>query len=284
MRILDFHVHYNGDLSKARTFVERWQEGGISKACVFATNANDGSHPSVRDLAALAGEFPDFFIPFGYINLGHEDGLKVVREAAAAGFRGIKFIYPAKPYDEDEYFPVYEACARAGMVCLFHTGIVFGTARMSALHGIEFQRLWRVSSNYMRPAHLDRIARAFPDMNIVGAHLGAGAWYEEAAEVMRWNGNVYFDMSIGQFHYARSGVPEGQEARAIKPRIRELRDSGGLDLTRILFGTDSVVGDPDPRTGWYLRTLVFELEGLGATEEEKEAVCRGTAARLLHLE
>ncbi len=283
MRILDFHVHYNGDTSLAPLFVERWLAGGISKACVFATNANDGSHPSVRDLAALAEKFPEFVIPFGYINLGHEEGAAVAREAAAAGFRGMKFIYPAKPYDEDEYFPVYEACAKAGMACLFHTGIVFGTARKGGLHGIAFQRPWRVSSNFMRPVHLDRIARAFPDMPVVGAHFGAGAWYEEAAAVMRWNANVYFDMSIGQFHWVRKGVPEGREARAIKPRIQELRDCGALDLTRILFGTDGVVGDPNPLPAWSLGTLHFELEGLGATEEEKEAVSWGTAARLLKL-
>ena len=283
MRILDFHVHYNGNLSLAPIFVERWQAGGMSQACVFATNANDGSHPSVRDLAALAEKFPDFVIPFGYINLGHEDGVAVAREAAAAGFRGMKFIYPARPYDEDEYFPVYEACAKAGMVCLFHTGIVIGTVGKGGLHGIDFQRPWRVSSNFMRPAHLDRIARAFPDMPIVGAHFGGGAWYEEAAAVTRWNANVYFDMCIGQFHYVRPDMPEGPGALAIKPRIQELRDSGGLDLTRILYGTDGVVGNPNPQTAWYLRTLRFELEGLKATEAEKEAVSWGTAAKLLKL-
>ena len=79
MRILDFHVHYNGDASLAPLFVERWRAGGISKACVFATNANDGSHPSVRDLTALAEKFPEFVIPFGYINLGHEDGAAIAR-------------------------------------------------------------------------------------------------------------------------------------------------------------------------------------------------------------
>ena len=283
MRILDFHVHYNGNASLAPLLVERWRAGGISKACVFATNANDGSHPSVSDLAALAERFPDFIIPFGYINLGHEDGVAVARDAAVAGFRGMKFIYPAKPYDEDEYFPVYEACAKAGMVCLFHTGVVIGTVGRGGLHGIDFQRSWRVSSNFMRPVHLDRIARAFPDMPIVGAHFGGGAWYEEAAAVTRWNADVYFDMSIGQFHFERKGVPEGQEARAIKPRIQELRDAGCLDLTRILFGTDAVVGNPNPLLTWYLRTLEFELDGLGATEEEKEAVSWRTAARLLKL-
>jgi len=207
----------------------------------------------------------------------------VVRDAAARGFRGIKFIYPAKPYDVDEYFPVYEEIEKTGMVCLFHTGIVIGMSGKGGLHGIGFQRPWRVSSNYMRPGHLDRIARCFPAMTIIGAHCGGGAWYEEAAHVMRWNPNVYFDMVIGQFHYVRKDAKPDEEARAIKPRIKELFDTGQLSLDRILFGTDGVVGNPKASTGWFMRTLQFELDGLGATPAERESVCRGLAARLLRL-
>jgi predicted TIM-barrel fold metal-dependent hydrolase len=284
MRMLDFHVHYNGDLAEANKFVDAWKAGGVEKACVFGYNANDGSHPSIRDLVALRDRFPDFVIPFGYVNQGHEDGVAAVREAAAAGFKGMKFIYPAKPYDDDEYLPIYEAAAKAGMVCLFHTGIVIGTSGKGSDFGTnDFQRGWRVSSNYMRPANIDRIARIFPDMPIIGAHFGGAAWYEEAAHVMKWNANVYFDLCIGQFHYVRKGVPEGQEARAIKPRIQEIRDVGGLNLKKILFGTDGLVGKPDPNPRWSLRTVQFELDGLGATEEEKEAVYWGTAAGLLGL-
>ena len=305
MRILDVHVHYNGNAAEAERFVSAWRGGGIEKAAVFATNANDGSHPSVSDVAALAARFPDFFIPFGYVNPGHDDGVAVVREAAARGFKGVKFIYPAKPYDEDEYLPIYEEAAKAGMVCLFHTGVVIGTVGRGGVHGIDFQREWRVSSNYMRPAHLDRIARVFPEMSIIGAHVGGGAWYEEATAVTRWNANVYFDMSIGQFHYVRKSAPPAsrpdglssrwvsgsqretrgpggsEDPRAIRPRIRELYDVGQLRLDRILFGTDGVVGNPAANPAWALRTLSFELDGLGATEEEKEAVRWGTAARLL---
>jgi len=146
---------------------------------------------------------------------------------------------------------------------------------------VGFQRAWRVSSNTMRPAHLDRIARCFPEMTIIGAHVGAGAWYEEATAITRWNGNVYFDMSIGQFHYVRRNAPAGEDARAIKPRIQDLYDCGQLDLNRILFGTDAVIGNPKADPAWALSTLQFELDGLGATDEEKQAVRWDTAASLL---
>ena len=283
MGVIDFHVHYNGNIAEAERFASAWRAGGITKAVVFALNHEDGSHTSLDEVAALADRDRDFYVPFGYVNPGHGDGPAAVRDAARRGFKGVKFMYPAKPYDDDEYFPIYEQAARAGMVCLFHTGIVIGNAHQGGLHGVRFQQHWRVSSNYMRPMHLDRIARSFPDMPIVGAHLGTGSWYEEAASMLHWVRNIYFDMSIGQCHYVRKGTPDGQEGRVINPRIRELYDTGALDLNRILFGTDTVVGDPGANPGWALGTLRFEMDGLGATQAEQEAVRWSTAARLLGL-
>ena len=281
MRILDFHLHYNGNINDAERFADLWRKGGVQKAVVFGLNRDDGSHTSLEDVAALAERLPDFYIPIAYLNPGYEDCLAGVQEAASRGLRGVKFIYSARPYDDDDYFPVYEAAAKANMVCLFHTGIVVGNVGRGGLHGIDFQGRWRISSNFMRPMHLDRIARAFPEMPIVGAHMGSESWYEEAASMLCWHTNVYFDMSIGQFHYQRKNTPAGQDGRVIKSRVRELYDAGELSLHHILFGSDGVVGNPQADPDWPLQTLEFELEGLGATEEEKEAVRWGTAARLL---
>jgi predicted TIM-barrel fold metal-dependent hydrolase len=46
----------------------------------------------------------------------------------------------------------------------------------------------------MKPIFLDRIARKFPTLKLIGAHLG-NPWYEEAAMTLFWNENVYFDLS-----------------------------------------------------------------------------------------
>lgn len=284
MSILDFHLHFNGDVDDAERFADIWREHGIEKGVVFGMNFSDGSHTSARDAAALRERVPDFYIPFAYLNVGYEDCVAGVREAAELGFKGVKFIYAAKPYDDDEYFPIYEEAAKANMVCLFHTGIVVGSGKPSGLHGVDFQGKWRISANYMRPMHLDRIARAFPEMPIVGAHLGSESWYEEATSMFEWLSNIYFDMSIHQMHYPRKNPPEGEDARVMKIRIKELYDCGQLDLNRVIYGSDAVVGNPkaDPRAA--LSTLDFELAGLGATEEERHAVCWGTAARLLGIE
>ncbi len=284
MKNLDFHLHYNGKVDDAERFADKWRAGGVEKGVVFGLNHEGGAHTTVGKVAALVERVPDFYIPFAYLCPGHEDCIAGVKDAVAHGFKGVKFIYSARPYDDDEYFPIYEAAAKAGMISLFHTGVVVGNVGAGGLHGVDFQGKWRISARYMRPLTLDRIARAFPGMPVVGAHVGSPSSYEEATSMLPWQSNVYFDMSIGQFHYSKKNAPEGVESRVIKSRIRELYDCGQLKLDRIIFGSDAVVGNPEADPGWALSTLKFELDGLGATEDEKEAVRWGTAARLLGVE
>jgi predicted TIM-barrel fold metal-dependent hydrolase len=285
MKVLDFHLHYNGQLDDAQILVDKCQAAGIEKGVAFAVNFDDGSFTTVKQMADLAEKYSDFIIPFAYGNPGRHDCIAEIKEAAQAGFKGIKFLYPAKPYDDDEYFPIYEAAAKAGMVCLFHTGMVLGNIGKGGLHGVEFQKKWRVSADYMRPMRLDRIARSFPEMTIVGAHCGSEAYYEEATSMFHWQTNVYMDMSIGQFHWWDKSKPDGSdESLPIKSRIMDLRNSGQLDLNRILFGTDAVLGNPEASPDYGLRTLRIEMEGLNATDEEKENVAWNTAARILGLE
>ena len=48
----------------------------------------------------------------------------------------------------------------------------------------------------MQPIFLDGISVAFPELKIIGAHLGYGL-YDSAAAVARWRRNVFFDISGG---------------------------------------------------------------------------------------
>ena len=53
------------------------------------------------------------------------------------------------------------------------------------------------SATRMRPFHMDTIANTFPDLRLIGAHLGGTGNYDESASVARWRPNVFFDMSGG---------------------------------------------------------------------------------------
>jgi predicted TIM-barrel fold metal-dependent hydrolase len=109
----------------------------------------------------------------------------MVDELRASGFRGVQFALPHKDYDDKEYYLVYARAGPIGMPALFQLGLLPNSGR---------DHQFNVCCGRMRPIHLDTIARAFPELTIVGTRLGC-PWYEEAAEVARCNHNVCLDLS-----------------------------------------------------------------------------------------
>jgi uncharacterized protein len=112
--------------------------------------------------------------------------LSQVKDFHALGYRGLgELEFVRKPYVDASYLPVYELANQYGWVLLFHTGIVL---RRSV------DQPENVASYRMRAFHLEEIARRFPKLTVIGAHCG-NPEYEWAAEVARWNPNVFFDLS-----------------------------------------------------------------------------------------
>ena len=126
-----------------------------------------------------AEKYPDRLIPFAFVQLG-EDGPDAVKQAARRGFRGVKFIVPHIPYDDERAFPVYEAVEAACLPAHFHCGVVAYEPGLLA------------SSEMMRPMRLDPIARRFPGMRILLSHLGVPE-YEVATTLARLIPNIYID-------------------------------------------------------------------------------------------
>ena len=98
------------------------------------------------------------------------------------------------------------------MPVLFHLGVIGGGVDYARTHprrdpeAAEALRRWQtmrgrlprdVSAMRMRPFQLDTIANNFPDLQIIGAHMGGTGNYDEAASVARWRHHVLFDLSGG---------------------------------------------------------------------------------------
>jgi uncharacterized protein len=139
-----------------------------------------------KAVAAAAKQHPKQIVPFGYVDLDAPDVAKQVEELHELGYRGLgELEFVKKPYIDPAYLPVYELANRYSWTVLFHTGIVLRA---------KFQEPEDVASGRMRPIHLEEIARRFPKITVLGAHCG-NPEYEWAAEIGRWNPNVFFDLS-----------------------------------------------------------------------------------------
>jgi len=117
----------------------------------------------------------------------------------------------------------------------------------------------------MQPIYLDGISVAFPELKIIGAHLGYGL-YDSAAAVARWRRNVYFDISGGTV--VRRHL---MERRMLKSEVSVLKLVWGSDCDMAHMSREL--------TNWM---QAFEEAGLSAQEQDQ--IFWGTAAHIFGVE
>ena len=218
-----------------------------------------------------------------------KDPVSLVEDFYQRGFHGIKTIGVSKNYDHPDYMPYYEAAAARGLRILFHTGIQGGPAdyleggkedkwKAPPEAGTEAEdklvaRLKRdisrqsfgFSSARMQPIYLDTIAYYFPELFIIGAHLG---WpdYRTSCAVARWRPRLYFDISGGDVVHNHI-VEGGYIGKEISPR-------------KLLYGSDSdhrrIKGD--------IQRWKAAFDKMGLTDDEQDQIFYRNAARIFGLE
>jgi uncharacterized protein len=179
-RIVDIHLHFDeNNPNFIRDLVTLAQRINLT-ACLLTPYSRRAQ------VANAAKQYPKQIVPFGFVDLDAPDVLTQVKDFHALGYRGLgELEFVKKPYTDVSYLPVYELANEYGWVVMFHTGIVLRRS---------FNRPEDVASYRMRAFHLEEIARRFPKLTVIGAHCG-NPEYEWAAEVARWNPNLFFDLS-----------------------------------------------------------------------------------------
>jgi hypothetical protein len=178
-RLIDAHLHYNGDPAFLEKLTAKLDS--VDGLALLLTVPKD-----LDSAKGFIAQHPNRLMGLGQIQLDDPLALELVDRFHAAGFRGLgELLGPLKNYDDRSYWPIYERAEKYKMILLFHTGIL-----LRATPEIPSD----VSVDRMRPTTLDAIARRFPKLTIIGAHLG-NPDYAWAAEITRWNPNLYFDLS-----------------------------------------------------------------------------------------
>jgi predicted TIM-barrel fold metal-dependent hydrolase len=243
-------------------------KAGIVKSCLLGGWGRVNGW--VLEACAL---YPSLFIPMAYLDLD-QGTVETVDRIAGQGFKGAKLIFPRRPYDDPSYMPLYERLCRHGLVLLFHTGVSGGNEDYlekdprAASAATEFETGFAklgTSSARMRALYLDTIAMAFPELRIIGAHVGYGE-YDLACAVARWRRNVYFDVSGGD---------------VVRRHIKERRLIGNeISANKLCFGSDCATPSISAEVEIWKRQL--SDAGLGA--EDSARVLFGNAAWLFGIE
>jgi len=261
--LIDFHVPVYDEPGYGEALAEAAQNLGAERFCIMG---GDGRYGLAADaeVLRLADAYPEMFVAFAHVDLA-DYGASRVERMKRVGFAGLCVWAPPAPYDDESFFPVYEAAQALGMPVIFHTGFMPPTA---------LDRARRVRSENMRPVYLDTIARYCPALKIVGLGLG-NPWCEEAAEAMRHHSNVFFDLS-GDILRRRGGQSLAEFFQPAQASLWE-EDTGGSLWGHVLFGSGVRHEDMAAVERDYERTF----RSLAVSRDDMDAVMGNTAAKLL---
>ena len=236
--------------------LEQMDAAGIERALLVATKTGrlglPGSwHLPYDIVAAAVRAHPDRFS--GLAGIDPTEGMKGVRELERAvrelGFIGAH-MYPhwfeLSP-DHARWYPFYAKCVELDVPVQMQVG-------QSLIYTPE-QPLRSVG----RPILLDGIACDFPELKIIGIHVGI-PWTDEMIAMAWKHPNVY----IGSDAHSPKYWP---------PQFIQYLNTYGQD--KVLFGTDYPVLD--------FRRTRDEIEALGLREEAKAKVLRDNARRVYKL-
>ena len=178
-KLVDAHVHHNGDPEFLKKLAAKLDS--VDRLALLITAPED-----LGQVTDFIKQHPNRLICMGELRLDDPAAVSLVDRFHDAGCRGLgEITTPLKNFDDRSYWPIYERAEKYKMILLFHTGIVNRTHPDLPTD---------VSVERMRPTMLDAIARRFPKLTLIGAHLG-NPDYAWAAEIARWNPNIYFDLS-----------------------------------------------------------------------------------------
>jgi uncharacterized protein len=251
-KIIDCHVHYNGDPAFLQKLLAKL-ESVDGMACLLVP-------PDDMDTAVpFIHAHPNRLVGFAEIDLDSPHALEDIDLAREQGFRGIgELEYVQHDYDDPVYFPIYKRAEQYHMIALFHTGIV----------NREHPNVpANVSVSRMEAVRLDLIARMFPKLTIIGAHLG-NPDYAWSAEIARWNPNLYFDLSGSSLIKKQNDYTFFKSifwwSGVVSPHTPKSTRSA---FEKLVFGSDVFGGDLDE----FDRALKRYHEMLDACDVPKQA-------------
>jgi len=165
----------------------------------------------VRDTNAwLVRLRQDRFIKFGTVHPRFSRNDEELARLTDAGIRGVKLQPDVQQFSPDDrvlLYPLYELLCRFDMTVMFHVG---GEPLPSP-------------DNRSRPAMIAAVARDFPELRIIAAHLGGLNMWEDVDALLAGLPNVWMETSLSY--------------RFIAPGLAQrIIDRHGHE--KIFFGTD----------------------------------------------
>lgn len=237
-------------------YLESMDKAGVERSFLAAARAGDGRETDSKSVPyervhEVCQAHPGRFS--GLAGIDPFRGMAGVRELERAvrdyGFIGAH-LYPHHfelAPDHAKYYPYYAKCVELDIPIMMQVG-----------QNLIYQKVRRRRS-VGRPITLDAVACDFPELKLVGIHIGI-PWAEEMIAMAWKHENVF----IGTDAYAPKYWP---------PALVHYINTYGRE--KVMFGTDWPVVDPV--------RAIREIDELGIRPEAKPYLLRENAARVFKL-
>ena len=220
--------------------LERGTMAGTSKFVILPVAMRPDRTRHINDFILQAVAKEPRFYGFGTVHAGMADLMDEVAYIQEKGLRGIKMHPDCQVFtiDDPRLFPMYEHL-QGKLPIIFHVG--------------------DNRYDYSHPGRLRKVLDQFPDLQVIAAHFGSYAIYEEAYEQLKGK-DCFFDVS-SSLMFMGEGVAEDYIGR--------------YGAERFVYGSDYPMWDP-----------VLEMERflkLKLTDDQFERIAHKTAEAILKL-
>jgi predicted TIM-barrel fold metal-dependent hydrolase len=237
-------------------YLAKMDKAGIERSFLIAVRAGDinkkgGFEIPYRQVYDICQQHPDRFS--GLAGIDPFRGMQQLRDLEEAvnefGFIGAH-LYPhwcELPPDNAKYYPTYAKCCELDIPIMMQVG-----------HNLVYSRERRLPS-VGRPIALDQVAIDFPELKLIGIHIGI-PWTDEMISMCWKHENVY----------------TAGDAYAPKYWPKEyVHYANSYGKHKVMFGTDWPVIDPE--------RAVNEVDELGFRDDAKQMLMRDNALRVFKL-
>ncbi len=263
MKYFDFHVHAFTDslaeramkgLSETSSIIPATdgtlhglkkilRKNDISGAMILPIATKPAQQHTINNWAAdiMDGEI----LCCGSVHPNAEDKIQEVRRIKELGLYGVKFHSEYQFFcpDEERMFPVYEEMERLGLIAVFHGGWdPYGQGEIKA-----------------SPKSFSVIAKEFPRLKIVAAHLGGMMLWDDVERYIAGKfENLWIDTGV-----VAKYIEDDRMLRIIKLQGAE----------RVLYGSDCPWDDPTNE--------IAAINRLTLTDRERELIFYRNAENLI---
>ena len=224
--------------------VDKLSEWGMDYGVLLPIATKPSQQEIINNLSASLNS--DDFICFGSVHPDSPDASNELERIKALGLKGIKLHPDYQEFfvEDEKMLPIYKKCEELGLIVVFHAG--YDPLSPNLIHCL--------------PQPSAQIAKRFPDLKIVLAHLGGMYRFEDVYNYVAGLSNVWLDTA-----FLASRISDEMLEKIIRKH--------GAD--KVLLASDAPWQRP--------ADAVEQIQNLPLSDAQKEWIFHKSAEHLLNL-